>query len=427
MKPEYSHTVHYHSPSLPASPPPLPTTPPPLPAAPLPPDAERTRQGWGPIQDMEDLNAANWMTRASATVLVLLVLGSAYTLLTVSSGSSNENSDVTEPLAFQESWPSVFDAARSPMLFEPAAPKLMSEALFEDLAFTIGFVSSQEIRSDKIISKYDRIGARLVDAQARFHVRFDPALENINGIVGNEVSSWNDSKQEASERIYDALHGIGFTRKSALDFAATVDKRALGDLPSPVLETLLMFHPKYMRRPELQFTDGYVREYRTDGAGKARGIKIGIQYPASWKAKEGRRPHIVQQIISENGHGLESALILIKEIPAPISGSDILELRGTDIWKSAFPNTKVLETGKVRIARLPAIWGEFEAMVNRTGIELDLHVLSFIMVRNNHMVQITFSVAQPTDESSDVATRFKHYAGLFRVMINSIDFFGRYD
>lgn len=98
------------------------------------------------------------------------------------------------------------------------------------------------------------------------------------------------------------------------------------------------------------------------------------------------------------------------------------------MFGAIFPNAEVIETGKVRISGEPTIWGRYQAIVNRTGIKIDFHGLTFVMARHGNMVQVMYATGvQLTDESTSAQALFEHYSVLFQRMTNSIDFFGRYE
>jgi hypothetical protein len=68
------------------------------------------------------------------------------------------------------------------------------------------------------------------------------------------------------------------------------------------------------------FADGFTKEFRTGGHVKSQGIDLGIEFPASWKAEEGRRPHIVQRLTSENGRGRVHAMINVQDLGERLTG-----------------------------------------------------------------------------------------------------------
>lgn len=59
------------------------------------------------------------------------------------------------------------------------------------------------------------------------------------------------------------------------------------------------------------------RVFRTQGHPKAKGVDFQVRYPASWRPAEGERPNIIQKFVSENGRGLESIMLVVKDIPLP--------------------------------------------------------------------------------------------------------------
>ena len=67
-----------------------------------------------------------------------------------------------------------------------------------------------------------------------------------------------------------------------------VGSRGNGKVDSPVLETLLMYHPKHQRGPSAEFSDGYKKEYVSDGTGKSHGIRLQDCIPCELEGRAGK-------------------------------------------------------------------------------------------------------------------------------------------
>jgi len=53
-----------------------------------------------------------------------------------------------------------------------------------------------------------------------------------------------------------------------------VEERANGEIPSPIIGTLLTFNPGYLRNPVAEYYDGFTYKYSSLGSEKAKGEMI---------------------------------------------------------------------------------------------------------------------------------------------------------
>ncbi|WP_441001136.1 DUF4339 domain-containing protein [Fodinibius sp. SL11] len=422
------------------SPPPLPNKkqqPPPIPdnieSPPPLPNKKTTEQdnkiSVGPLQSKEDIIASQFITKVSFVVFSLLLMGSLYAFL--SGGFQTSTNTSSDQIQINEQWPSAFDFGRSSSSFNPQHP-FITEALVKDIVHTISFRMGQENTLNMISNRFPSLSTESKITEAKFNSEYKSAYDNIEGVLDNELPSWEDIKGEIRNNSIKYLDYSNVTREDAKDFLDKVENRASGNLESPVLETLLMFHPKYIESPRLLFTDDYTKEFRSKGMEKAKGVDLAIEYPSSWKAKDGRRPNVVRNFISDNGYGLDMVLIIIKSFPEEISGElsndDILLLSGENIWEGFSSGLNTIEEGEVFIANRPAIWGEFSGSINRTGIELDMHGLGFAMIDGKNMIQLMYMSSQEKQKAkTKVINKFRHSAQIFQMMINSLDFFNKYE
>lgn len=139
--------------------------------------------------------------------------------------------------------------------------------------------------------------------------------------------------------------GQKITRELALQFLKQVEDRSKGEIPSPILEYLLVV--KYASNPVGEFLDGFRQRYNTDGSGKSQGIKLKLQIPKSWAKKEAERPHIVQKWVSENVNGVETIMLGIRDAEGlDPSKSEIEELVCSGDVKDSVPEgVTYLESG----------------------------------------------------------------------------------
>jgi hypothetical protein len=300
------------------------------------------------------------------------------------------------------------------------------------MASAYWYCVGQELSIERLSNKFAQLRKRLLTAQLEFDSRFKPAIKMIDQVLTEKNRPWVGSKANLQAEVRKQINVQQITADQAEAYAAEVEKRARGEIPSPILETLLMFHPDYIRAPAEEYLAGFKREYRSDGSGKATGVKVGIVYPMSWKADESRRPNIVKKFVSENGHGLEVVSIVILEVPSsvqsPVTAKDVEEIRQARIWESVAVGAKTLDSGTVRLLGQPAIWGEYTWRTNQAGIDIELHGFDLMFIYGSRLVGVSFQNAiSPLDSNETTQRKFERYAPLFQLMISSIDVFNRYD
>ena len=379
----------------------------------------------GPIQSKGDYIASQTITKVS--FVILSILGTLTVIGLLSRGFQENNSSTKKA---SQKWPSSF-GFDNPSTFDPKPPSL-SQALVEDIYYAEGFKIGQDKSINVLSNLFPELSRKLFLAQTEFDSEFGSAFDKIDQTLSSKLSDWNQRKEAIRNSVSDKLSYTNISKSDAEQFLHKVENRVDGKLPSPVLETILMFHPKYISNPRLMYNDGYTKEYRSSNSSKAKGIDLAIEYPSSWKAEEGRRPNVVQKFTSENGYGLEIVTIVIKDFPKEIAGKfseeDILLLSGENIWDNVSQNTTTIDEGNVTLANKPSIWGEFSGSINRTGIILDIHGLGFAMVDGETMIQISFMIAQQKGKNNfNIESKFNHFAPTFQMMLNSLDFYDKYN
>jgi len=247
-----------------------------------------------------------------------------------------------------------------------------------------------------------------------------------------------------TERIREQL-GLALanvtTAQDAEAIVAEFEAGAQGRIASPFLEALLLAHPRYRAQPHREFLDGYVREYTSDGSGKARGIKLALQYPVTWQANAGRRPHVLQILQSNQGNGWALLIVLILEAPPEIEelgpSFDISKLANQALLKGIYlqaasePGTQMGRYGNIAVGERTWAWIE-AAKTEPTGeTKLETRSVWFVTLHSDAVVMVLTEVgcAGPDEEKRrrEVEERMLRYGPLFRLMIQSVDFFDRYD
>ena len=266
----------------------------------------------------------------------------------------------------------------------------------------------------------------------RFRSEFAPALEELDGILRREIGSdWDATVREMEEAI---KHMPGEVDKNlALKTLEASQDDFKNVWPKPYLATTLRFDPSVRAEPSSEMRRGYYERFRSDGSGKANGLKLGIDYPLSWKATDGRMPHVLQRF-SGGSHGMASVTISVQ--PLPNDAAAEIEGIGARSWFDAFNDDdlqemfapagyQIIKKGKTRIANRDSVWLEATFSQSRLGTEVVAYGCMFYILEagNFVIVQCTCAGSNPVNPGSPEET-FARFGPLFLSMLNTLSFAG---
>jgi hypothetical protein len=177
--------------------------------------------------------------------------------------------------------------------------------------------------------------------------------------------------------------------------------------------------------PTREFLDGNRGSFSTKGHPKAKGVNFTIAYPSSWAAAEGDRPNVVQKFVSNGGRGLESVVIITKELPLPagtvLTKQDLRDLFTLEELREGVPDGALFVGAKsTEIEGIPAGILEYVILGERTGVELVIHTWALNFISGTILVQVQFAVAGSVESEHDVSRRMASFKPLFILMANSI-------
>lgn len=178
--------------------------------------------------------------------------------------------------------------------------------------------------------------------------------------------------------------------------------------------------------PTIEFANGQTQRFSTLGHAKAKDADFSMKYPKSWAAKEGERPNIVQNFVSEGGHGLEIVLIFTKRINdnSPLSKDDIRDILSIDglMQRSLPKNANLISVKSTQIEAEPAGITEFTRVQQRAGMDLYFHTIVLSFIQKNTLIQIHYQTGGMASDSTNTEERFTAVRPLFSLMMNSIIF-----
>ena len=230
------------------------------------------------------------------------------------------------------------------------APK---KPLYIDLTKTLGFIMGQRFSLNRIKAEYPRLLLQTKMAELEFNSAFGIAEENIEKELKDIFKDKYPEYIAAMRKQLDTtLKSQKITQDIAVQFLKEIKLRAAGEIPSPMLETLLSY--QFKERPDNEFLRGFKNIYRTKGHPKAKGLDLQIEYPRSWSKREGNRPNVIQFFSSNNRRGPAHALImtrdLVKEAQGELSRQEIRALMTPDgskeLASEIFSKNSLIEMAK---------------------------------------------------------------------------------
>ena len=141
----------------------------------------------------------------------------------------------------------------------PASYPPMSNAAADDMAKTYAYCSGQRISVEWLSTKFPEMKADLFNAQQQFDIRFGVAVSAIDAILAKENTQWEQGRQPFLAKLRSDTESASVSEQDARAFLQEVEARSKGTLPSPFLETLLIYHPEFLREPPGEFSRGYRR------------------------------------------------------------------------------------------------------------------------------------------------------------------------
>lgn len=161
--------------------------------------------------------------------------------------------------------------------------------------------------------------------------------------------------------------------------------------------------------------------YSSAGHPNAKGIDFRIEYPATWLAREGRNPNIVQNLVSDGGRGLEMCVLLVRALPAIASAAEINEAFSPEGLRAMKPpDGRFISGGRTKLNGLPAGTVRISAEVENAGTKIRQEVIQYIVIWKDRVITLQFSVGDRADTPQEVILdRFSKSEPQFREIANS--------
>lgn len=128
-------------------------------------------------------------------------------------------------------------------------------------------------------------------------------------------------------------------------------------------------------------------KFNSDGHPKAMGIKFSLTYPSTWTAREGKRPHVVQMMVSPDP--TETFMIVLKEL-GPFTKEEKAEILSKDAVMTFLPEgAQMLTHATTKLDGESCAMCEWLITTERAGIKIEQRSLIFILPYQEHLITLT--------------------------------------
>lgn len=306
---------------------------------------------------------------------------------------------------------------------------MLTDATARDIGQTYGFYLGQSYSLDAIEKKFPNLASQARIVKLQFDASFGSSITNMDAVLTRRGSEWSKIKKDLEDKMATTLGGQTLTLDSASEFTKVVGNRAKGDIPSPVIETLLTFHPSYISKPGTEFLDGFKTRFSSDGSGKAKGIRFHLDYPKSWSSAEGNRPNIARKFVSQNGRGLEMIMVVVMSLPVPPgqkpTDKEIEEMAAEVATpkelKEMLPDgANFVAGGPLRLDGRPGFFQKYSLKQQQLDYTLSSMVVSYTAYYQTTMIQIQCQVSSPEKDDQSLKQHFDKFEPLFKLVANSL-------
>ena len=287
-----------------------------------------------------------------------------------------------------------------------------------------GFILGQNYSLDKINSEYPQLKSQIEIAQLEFNSTFGKAVDSLKCylINSNGEAKFNEFEKKLKIEINKLFGEQLITEKIAISYLEEVKSRAKGNIPTPVLETLLTF--QFYDNPEQEFLLGFTNVFKTNGHPKSNNTNWNIRVPKSWKSEEAERPNIIQKFTSDYGSGFQNIMIMAIEFNSN-KKLNYINYETNDFFtkenmvKYIPEEAKFISFSNIKIENKTGGMLEYEIITERLGLKLKLRVVEFMFVDRNKLCILKGNVGSENIDY-DLSPLMEKFRPLYKLVANSI-------
>ena len=302
----------------------------------------------------------------------------------------------------------------------------VNKNLMLDMNRTYGYYLGQNYALENIEKKYPSLKNEIFLIKNDFDLKYLKSIKDIEQFFTKNMSKkqWSDFQKMVKDGIKKQLN-TNISYEESLEAIQVVKARIKGDIESPVIETLLMFNPKYQKNPIEEINDKFLQTYNSKDNPKAKGVGFSVKVPKSWKSQEANRPNIVRKFTSNNGYIIEDAFlesIMLSVYDLPSEVNSLTEQDINDVCNDLPENAVLRECKKTNLENLPVIIQRTKLNVSRLENSMSMEFIQYTIFFKNKAILIQGQVGTLNDKVSEktLLERFEKFKPLFNYVANSL-------
>lgn len=217
--------------------------------------------------------------------------------------------------------------------------------------------------------------------------------------------------------------------------------------PLTMLLIIVCINPLIQAQSQVRDFDKFIKGekevFLSEELPKAKGLKLRMEYPKGWSARDGKRPQVLQ--FFKSPELFEMASISVLQISKLYDGTqEALELYADDIASELLSDTVMRATlkinddvlieeyeySKTRISNIDAVFSSCKITTPGNANIGDIRMYSqiYMLIYKDYYVIIHYMIQQHSNESENqFNSRIKEYIPLLKLMANSIIILNQYD
>ncbi len=318
----------------------------------------------------------------------------------------------------------------------------LQNSFYVDINQSMGFIMGQNFSLNRIKTEYPELATRAMIVESHFKKSFGNAEKNMDNELRRILEDqYSEYMSTVDESISGSLNSQKINHSLALQFLDEIEMRAKGVIPSPILETLLIY--QFAGYPQNEFLQGYKSKYLTVGHLKSKGIDLQVEYPKSWSSREGNRPNVIQFFSSNNGRGPAYALVMTRDLLA--EAQDLLTSKEKAVLKTyegsqaladeifsknslremaeevGLYNVREMKSKRIIIDRWPGAMLEFIGEQQRLDLVVTMYTRMYLAIYENYLITLHCQLGEFNgDIDNNLKQNISEYTPLFHLMANSL-------
>ena len=141
----------------------------------------------------------------------------------------------------------------------------------------------------------------------------------------------------------------------------------------------------------------------------------------SWYAKEGERPHIVRKWQSENGTGLETIMLVMRDAGGYKPAKNELEdfVRSGEVKSEVPEGASFITAGNFKLEKQTGYWMQISMQNERAGLEMYQEILIYQLFFQGKAIGIHCGATGAKSDKPKVGEAFQRIKPLCQQVLNS--------